>query len=117
VDPLKRVRSICRELAESHEVAAWGVPTFRVRNKIFATYSVDNTRNGVAGPEVWVKSTHVNQDLLVRENPARYFVPPYVGVSGWIGIYLDKRPNWKMIAEILRDGYLLTAPKRLISRK
>jgi predicted DNA-binding protein (MmcQ/YjbR family) len=67
-------------------------------------------------PSVWVKSTLVNQDLLLHSEPARFFHPPYVGPSGWIGIYLDKRPNWKEVAEILRDGYELAAPKRRPAR-
>ena len=27
-------------------------------------------------------------------DPESYFVPPYVGHKGWIGIRLDKRPDW-----------------------
>ncbi len=115
-DPLERLRSVCLALPEAHEVEAWGVPTFRLRNKLFAMYSApaDHHSGGRAG--VWVKSTHVNQDLLVHDEPSRFFVPPYVGPSGWVGIYLDKSPDWKMVAELLRDGYLLIAPKRLLAQ-
>ena len=114
-DPLERLRSVCLALPEAHEVEAWGAPTFRLRNKLFAMYSApgDHHSGGRAG--VWVKSTHVNQDLLVHDEPSRFFVPPYVGPSGWVGIYLDKSPDWKMVAELLRDGYLLIAPKRLLA--
>jgi predicted DNA-binding protein (MmcQ/YjbR family) len=36
-----------------------------------------------------------------------------VGPSGWIGMYLDKKPDWKILADIVRDAYCLTAPKKL----
>ena len=110
--PLGKLRSVCLALPEAHEVEAWGEPTFRIRNKLFAMYASANTHHTNGRPSVWVKSTLVNQDLLLRLYPDRFFPPPYVGPSGWIGIYLDKRPNWKEIAEILRDGYELIAPKR-----
>lgn len=111
--PADHVRSICLSLPEAQEVEAWGEPTFRVRNKMFAVYASSDNHHGAGRPSVWVKSTLVNQDLLVRWQPARYFVPPYVGPSGWIGIYLDKRPSWKTVTEILRDAYLLILPKKL----
>ena len=110
--PLSRVRKLCLGLPEAHEVEAWGSPTFRLRNKLFATYASPDDHHGGGRPGVWVKSTHVNQDLLLHQDPERFFSPPYVGPSGWIGIYLDKRPSWRVVAEIIRDGYLLIAPKR-----
>jgi predicted DNA-binding protein (MmcQ/YjbR family) len=111
--PVERLRSVCLSFPEAHEVEAWGEPTFRVKNKMFAMYASSDTHHGGGRPSVWVKSTLVNQDLLVRWQPARYFVPPYVGPVGWIGIYLDKRPSWKTIADIVRDAYLLILPKKL----
>lgn len=111
--PLDQMRSICLGFPEAHEVEAWGEPTFRVKNKLFAMYASWDTHHGAGRPSVWVKSTPVNQDLLVRWQPARYFVPPYVGPSGWVGIYLDKRPSWKTVADVLHDAYLLIAPKKL----
>ena len=111
-DPLDKLRSVCLALPEAHEVEAWGSPTFRLRNKLFAMYASADDHHGGGRPGVWVKSTHVNQDLLLHQDPERFFSPPYVGPSGWIGIYLDKRPSWRVVAEIIRDGYLLIVPKR-----
>jgi hypothetical protein len=64
---------------------------------------------------VWCKSTHVTQDLLVRMQPERFFVPPYVGGQGWVGIYLDRQTDWKAVADRLCDGYRMVAPKRLLA--
>ncbi|MFN2400131.1 MAG: MmcQ/YjbR family DNA-binding protein, partial [Gemmatimonadaceae bacterium] len=84
--PLERLRKLCVALPEAHEVEAWGEPTFRVRNKMFAMYASSNNHHGGGRPGVWCKSTHLIQDMLVHVEPDRYFVPPYVGPSGWVGI-------------------------------
>jgi hypothetical protein len=63
---------------------------------------------------VWVKAEPGNQDLMVRSAPDRFFVPPYVGPSGWIGVWLDGRCDWAELADLLRDAYRMTAPKRLV---
>ena len=111
---LDKLRELCLQLPEAHEVEAWGEPTFRVKNKIFAMYASSGNHHGGGRPAAWVKATPSEQELLVRAAPARFFVPPYVGKSGWIGVWLDKRPKWKEIELLLRDGYRLTAPKKLL---
>ena len=111
--PLARLRKLCLALPESHEVEAWGEPTFRVNNKLFAMYAAQNTHHGAGRPGVWIKSAHVTQDMLVRAQPDRYFSPPYVGPKGWTGAYLDRKPDWDVIADLVRDAYLLTVPKRM----
>jgi len=112
-DALGRLRQICLALPEAHEVEAWGAPTFRVRNKLFAMYSSAGTHHGGGRPGVWIASTHISQDMVLRARPDRYFSPPYVGPSGWIGAWLDKNPLWGEITELLRDAYRLKAPKKL----
>jgi predicted DNA-binding protein (MmcQ/YjbR family) len=114
--PLAQVRRICLALPEAHEVEAWGAATFRVKNKLFAMYSATDSGHSGGRPGIWIKSTHVNQDLLIHSDPFRFFKPPYVGPSGWVGVYLDKRPSWATVADLLRDAYLLTAPKKLIAQ-
>ena len=114
--PLDRLRGLCLALPEAHEVEAWGEPTFRVKNKMFATYASSGNHHGAGRPGVWIKSAAVTQDMLVRAEPARYFVPPYVGKSGWVGAFLDKRPDWDIVADLLRDAYRLTAPKKLLAQ-
>ena len=105
--PLTRLRARCLSLPEAHEVEAWGAPTFRVRNKLFAMYAASENHHGAGRPSVWCKSTHLIQDMLVHEEPARYFTPPYVGPKGWRGIRRDRRPSWTTITDLLRDAYLL----------
>lgn len=110
---IDRLRKLCLALPEAHEVEAWGEPTFRVRNKLFAMYAAEGNHHGAGRPGIWIKCTHVNQDLLLHSDTDRFFSPPYVGPSGWIGVYLDGKPDWKIVADLIRDGYLLTAPRRI----
>ena len=109
--PLSRIRKIALALPDAHEVEAWGAPTFRVGNKLFAMYAHANNHHGGGHHAVWVKSTPINQSLMIGANPKRFFSPPYVGVGGWVGVRLDGRVNWKELADILEDGYELTAAK------
>jgi hypothetical protein len=111
--PLVRLRKICLALPEAHEVEAWGAPTFRVRNKQFAMYAAAGNHHGDGRASVWVKATRINQSLMIAAAPKRFFFPAYVGPSGWVGIYLDAKPDWKEVAALLKDGYRLIAPKRL----
>ena len=111
--PLARLRKVCLALPEAHEVEAWGEPTFRVRNKLFAMYAAPNNHHGAGRPAVWCKAAPGNQALMVRAEPERYFVPPYVGPSGWVGVWLDRNPDWSEVKGLMIDSYRLVAPKRL----
>ncbi len=112
--PLARLRRLCLALPEAHEVEAWGEPTFRVRNRMFAMYAAASTHHGGGRPGVWCKAEASNQSLMVRAAPDRFFVPPYVGPSGWVGVWLDGRVDWSELAALLEDAYRLAAPKRLL---
>jgi hypothetical protein len=113
--PLTRLRKVCLALPEAHEVEAWGEPTFRVRNKLFAMYAHAENHHGAGQHAVWCKAAPGNQAIMVNADPDRFFVPPYVGPSGWIGIRLDRNPDWAEVAELMKDSYRLVAPKRLLS--
>ena len=114
--PLTRLRAICLRFPEAHEVQAWGEPTFRVRDKMFAMYARAESHHGRGHPCVWCNATLVDQDLLVRAHPRRFFVPPYVGPKGWVGVRLDGKPDWDVVREVLSAAYRKTAPKKLAVR-
>ena len=111
--PLARLRKVCLALPEAHEVEAWGEPTFRVRDKLFAMYAAPHNHHGGGRPAVWCKAAPGNQAPMVRAEPERYFVPPYVGPSGWVGVWLDRNPDWSEVKELMTDSYRLVAPKKL----
>lgn len=41
----------------------------------------------------------------MAEDPGRFFRPPYVGHKGWVGVRIDGRPDWKIVAVVVRDAY------------
>jgi predicted DNA-binding protein (MmcQ/YjbR family) len=51
--------------------------------------------------------------VLVGADPERFFAPPYVGPKGWVGMRLDRDPDWAEVAVLVRRSYGLVAPKRL----
>jgi hypothetical protein len=56
------------------------------------------------------------QAEMVDEEPDRFFVPPYVGHRGWLGVRLDRKPNWTEVAGICADAYRQVAPKTLVAQ-
>ena len=115
--PLPHLRKLSLSLPEAHEVEAWGAPTFRVKNKLFAMYAEAGNHHGEGRASVWIKSDKENQALMIRTQPDRFFKPAYVGPSGWIGVYLDDSPDWDEVLELLRDGWKMIAPKKLLNPK
>jgi hypothetical protein len=113
--PLPRLRRLCLAYPDAHEVEAWGEPTFRVRNKLFVMFASPNTHHGGGRAAVWCKATRENQAWMVQGFPDRYFVPPYVGVNGWIGVYLDRETDWEELGRIVTDSYRAVAPKKLVA--
>jgi hypothetical protein len=110
-DRLERVRQICLALPQACERQAWGDPTWRVKDKIFVAQK-GNYQGG--RPSLWMKAPEGMQSVLVEAAPDRFFVPPYVGKNGWIGLYMDTDAvDWEELTALARDSYRLTAPKKL----
>ncbi|HVU12631.1 MAG TPA: MmcQ/YjbR family DNA-binding protein [Phototrophicaceae bacterium] len=108
--PLDRLRYICMALPEAVEdTEGVGSPAYKVNAKIFAMHHPMNDR-----PSLWCKAQKGFQEVIVANEPERFFVPPYVGQHGWIGIYLDVELDWDLIADFIEDSYRMSAPKRLI---
>ena len=109
------IESEAQSFIEAFEKEAWGECTFRVTGgSMFAM--TDNHHHGSKDSAVWVKAPREVQEILVNADAKRFFVPPYVGSKGWLGVRLDYKVDWEELAEILRDGYSMSAPKRLRAR-
>lgn len=113
---LARLRKRCLAFPEAHEVVSWNAPTFRVKNKLFAMYADKADHHGYGRNGVWVKMKAENQQLMLRDAPDRFFFPPYVGPSGWLGVYLDAKTDWKELDTLLEDAWRATAPKSLVKK-
>ena len=101
--PIARLRTIVSALPETTEKVAWGEPTFRVRDKLFA--QLDYHHHGADHLGVWLAAALGVQEMLVYADPARYFVPPYVGKRGWVGVRLDGKVDWSAVTRLVRDAY------------
>ena len=110
--PLEQLRAIISAWPETSEKLSHGSPTWWGGKKTFASF-YDN-HHGDDRVAVWLKSTFDDQEVLVEANPEIFFVPPYVGPSGWLGVRLDRDADWDMIADLLEEGYRMVAPKRAI---
>jgi predicted DNA-binding protein (MmcQ/YjbR family) len=106
------VRDIMASLPETEEFVSHGSPTFRVRGKIFAAYTINHHGDGRVA--LILMAPRGAQAVLTKMRPGAYFVPPYVGPKGWLGIELDKGLDWATILEHVRDAYEMVAPVALV---
>ena len=112
-DPLERLRQICLALPEATERLSHGEPTWFVRGKkTFVTYADHHHDDRLA---FWCAAPPGAQEMLVEAAPERFFVPPYVGHRGWLGVRLDVPVDWNEIADLVADAYRQVAPKRLLT--
>ena len=112
--PLDRIRAICLALPEAYEKTGHGRPTFHVSGgKAFVMF-MDNHRND-GRLAIWCSATEGAQDVLVRSRPERFFVPPYVGHRGWIGVRVEGAVDWREVAALIEDAWREAAPKRLLA--
>lgn len=110
---LKKLRAIIGELPETSEKLSHGTPTWWGGKKTFANFhsgSYDEGREAV-----WIKAPDGAQEALIHEDPSRFYRPKYLGPSGWVGMRLDRKPNWDVVRELLIEGYRLVAPKRALA--
>ena len=105
------VREVCLHFPETEEKPSRGSPDFRVRGKTFATYVVNHHGDGRIA--LWLNAPLGDQEYYTENEPEHYFVPPYVGPRGWLGVHLDKGLRWRTIAERVREAYEHIAPEVL----
>ncbi len=107
------LREICLSLPEVEERSGHGMPDYRVRNKTFAMMAVNHHGDGRIA--VWLHAPTGAQHMHVEGEPEHYFVPPYVGPRGWLGVHLDRDNDWYSIALRVREAYVNVAPADLAS--
>lgn len=111
---LARLRRICLGLPEVEERPSHGAPTFFVRGKrAFVTVVSDHHGDGRFA--LWCAAGDGIQSLLADADPERFFVPPYYGHHGWLGVRLDRGLDWNELAGIVEDAYAEVAPARLVA--
>jgi hypothetical protein len=110
---LERIRQICLSLPETSERLSHGAPTFFVRGKrAFVMVLTDHHGDGRFA--LWCAAPEGMQQMLVEGDPDRFFVPPYVGHRGWLGVRLDRGLDLETISGIAEDAYVQIAPVKLV---
>ena len=112
---LERLRKMCLALPEANERLSHGEPTwFAGKGKCFAM--LDDHHHGAEHVSVWLPLPPGAQADLVATDPDRFFRPPYVGGSGWVGVVLDGKPDWKLVESLVRDAFIHVAKKKLLDQ-
>jgi hypothetical protein len=106
---LERIREICLALPETSERLSHGSPTFFVRGKRSFLMVLTN-HHGDGRFAIWCAAADGMQAMLVEADPERFFVPPYVGHRGWLGVRLDRDE----LAGIVEVAYAEVAPASLV---
>jgi len=100
---LEKVRAICFSLPDTIEKISHGAPWFFAK-KGFVAFAEDHHGDGRIA--IWVRGAEGAAGMLVESDPTRFFIPPYVGPSGWVGVRLDRpKTDWSMVREIVAEGY------------
>lgn len=112
-EALDAVRRLCLGFPEVTERLSHGSPAFFIRSrKTLAMFVDDHHGDGILG--LWCPAGPGVQEELVAQEPDRFFRPPYVGPSGWIGVRLDRDVDWDEVRAILTDAYRTAAPRALV---
>lgn len=110
---LAKVREIALALPETTERLSHSAPSFFIRDKkTFVNFWDDHHGDGRLA--LWVAAPPGVQAQLAEQEPDRFFVPPYVGHRGWLGVRLDVDVDWDEVAGIIEDSYRQVAPKTLL---
>ena len=92
-----------------------GAPTFFVRGKrAFVMVLTDHHGDGRFA--IWCAAPDGLQRMLVEADSERFFVPPYVGPRGWLGVRLDRSLDWDELTGIVEDAFAEVAPRALVER-
>jgi hypothetical protein len=106
---------MCLSFPETSERLSHGAPTFFVREqRSFVIFMDDHHADGRLA--LWCAAPPGAQRMLVDARPEQFFVPPYVGHRGWLGVRLDRDLSYDEIARAIEDAYLAVAPKALASQ-
>jgi hypothetical protein len=107
---LAQVREFCLALPEVSEKSSHGHPTFLYKKRVLA-YFLDNHHND-GRLALWLPAPDGVQAMLVDSNPDHYFVPPYGGHSGWVGVRLDRSAPWSEVSSMIESAHQLLAAKK-----
>ena len=110
-----RVRKLCLSLPETFEKLSHGEATFFVKKRTFVMFSTNH--HGDGNYSIVCNAPEGAQEILTINDPDNFYVPPYVGGAGWIGVRLDRGIAWKIVASVVTDAYNVTLAKQTRKRR
>lgn len=114
-DPLlARVRAIALALPDANEKISHGRPAFFTQ-KVFCYFGGSMRIDGewIAHDAAIMIRPDADEAPALRQDP-RFWVPAYLGPSGWLGLDLGDDTDWEEVAELIDASYRMTAPRRSV---
>lgn len=99
-------------MPESSERLSHGEPTWFARKRVFTMFS--NNHHGDGRIAIVLPFDLGMQATFIEAEPAKYYYPPYVGTSGWLGIILAKISD-RELREHIVAAWRRVAPKRTLA--
>lgn len=113
---LERVRAICLELPQTTERQSHGMPNWFVGSTpCYACFANDHHHDGRVA--IWFMAPPGAQEALIASDPERFFRPAYVGPSGWVGMRLEGRVDWRQVTALLGDAHACAAERKRAKRR
>lgn len=106
------VEEMCLSFPETEVKISHGAPTYTIRGKSFAIFSLNHHGDGKVA--LLMNASRETQQMLVNSAPKIFFVPPYIGSKGWVGVELNKGLAWNRVLKLSYESYCRTAPKALM---
>jgi hypothetical protein len=110
---LDRVRRACTALPGVTEKVSHGEPTWRAGEKMFVMFANNHHKDGRIA--AWCAAPLGVQEMVLRDDPEKFFRPPYVGPKGWIGVMVDRMTDEELDG-IVVQAYSHVAPKKLLAQ-
>jgi predicted DNA-binding protein (MmcQ/YjbR family) len=108
---LARLTKICLALPDATREVTGHHAGFRVRKKTFAYFLNDHHGDGIVS--VCSKVLPGDNTALISAQPARFYLPAYIGPRGWVALRLDRGAiDWKEVSELVKTSYQLITTKR-----
>jgi hypothetical protein len=111
----ERVRKLCLSLPETFEKLSHGEATFFARKRTFVMFSTNH--HGDGNYSIVCNAAEGAQEILTKSDPDNFYVPPYVGPAGWIGVRLDRGIKWGAVAAIVEEAHRVTLAKQMRKKR
>ncbi len=113
---LARLTKICLALPDAMREVMGDHAGFRVRKKTFAYFLNDHHGDGIVS--VCAKVLPGDNTALTSAQPARFYMPAYIGPKGWVALRLDRGTiDWKEVTDLVKTSYQLVTTKRLAANR